>query len=89
MYVLWLGLLVPEMVARRCGADRGRRDSADRIDCVGLLLPREDGRSSDGAAAAAAAAPRRGFGGGRSTASSSFSRPEKEKCDLSIWRGWD
>jgi hypothetical protein len=25
------------MVARRCGADRGR-DRTDRIDCVGLLL---------------------------------------------------
>ena len=81
MYVLWLGLLVPEMVARRCGADRGRRDSADRIDCVGLLLPREDGSpSSEGAAAAAA--PRRGFGGGRRTASSSFSRPEICKMSL-------
>ena len=70
------------MVARRCGADRGRRDSADRIDCVGLLLPREDGSPSSDGAAPAAAAPRRGFGGGRSTASSSFSRPEICKMSL-------
>ena len=66
------------MVARLCGADRGRRDSADRIDCVGLLLPR-DCRLEDGVATggAAAAAPRRGFGGGRRELSSSPPRSAK------------
>ena len=85
IYVLWLGLLVPEMVALRCGADLGRRESADRIDWVGLLLPR-DCRLEDGvpapvvaAAAAAAAAPRRGFGGGRKELSSSSPWPARTK----------
>ena len=71
------------MVALLCGADLGRRDSADRIDWVGLLLlPRDDcSPLGDGSMAAVAAAPRRGFGGGRRReASSSFSRPARTKC---------
>ena len=69
------------MVALLCGADLGRRDSADRIDWVGLLLPR-DCRLEDGVPApvgAAAAAPRRGFGGGRKELSSSSPWPARTK----------
>ena len=84
IYVLWLGLLVPEMVALRCGADLGRRESADRIDWVGLLLPRdcrlEDGVPAPAIAVAAAAAPRRGLGGGRREVSSSSSWPARRRC---------